>query len=169
MCCCTWQPGTQPKQLLHALRAISHCFPTDSQNGRDNHKEEELCIKFSDRLLWHFVHHVHHAHAFCGLRWADFSVKQGGGNKVSRHANGAKHKQAAEAQRGASNFASFLMRVVSEHCGRQCPYFVFALLFFFQSLQCKCKFNTTISTKSTYMKGLDQGDGTWAGLLFHFS
>lgn len=75
--------------------------------------------------------HVHDAHAFCRRRWADFSVNQGGENKVSRHANGAEDKQAAEAQRGASNFTSFLMRVVSEHCGRQRPCFVFGFLVFF--------------------------------------
>lgn len=126
MCCCTWQPGTRPKQLLHKS-LLSHRFPKWARQPQRRRNMHQIFRPPAVTLS----NHVHHAHAFCGLRWADFSVKQGGENKVSRHANGAKHKQAAEAQRGASNLASFLMRVVSEHCGRQCPYFVFALLFFF--------------------------------------
>lgn len=71
-------------------------------------------------------------------------------------------------RRGASNF------LLDEDS--RCPSIVdanvlilFLLSCFFQSFQCKCKFNTTMSTKWMYMTGLDQGDGTWAGLLFHFS
>lgn len=114
----TWHPTqTAPTCLACHKSLLSHRFPKwarQPQRRRNMHQIFRLpAVTLSN--------HVHDAHAFCRLRWADFSVKQGGENKVSRHANGAKHKQAAEAQRGASNF------LLDE--GSRCPSIVDANVF----------------------------------------